>query len=79
MRFKGNPVIIKCSSKKREEERLTGVRTSLKMTNKPWISVKNKVNESLLAMAESCRWPEEKPDFTVCPCKVPCTAGYGVP
>lgn len=43
---KGNPVIIKCFSKKRKEECLTGVRTSLKMTNKPWMSAKNKVNES---------------------------------
>lgn len=43
---KGNPVIIKCFSKKREEECLTGVRASLKMTNKPQTSAKNKVNES---------------------------------
>lgn len=57
---KGNPVIIKCFSKKREEEHLTGVRTSLKMMKKTGMSVKNKVNEFYLALTESCGWPEEK-------------------
>lgn len=34
MRSKGNPVIIKCSSKTRKEEHLTGARTLVRMTCK---------------------------------------------
>lgn len=50
---KGNPVIIKCCSKKREEERLTGARTSVKMTNELRTSVKNNASDTWLAVPES--------------------------
>lgn len=49
----GNPAIIKCSSKKREEEHLTGARTLAKMTNKLWTAAKSNTNDAWLAVPAS--------------------------
>lgn len=60
---KGNPVIIKCFSKTRKEEHLTGARTLARMTC-VWMPAKTNAAESQLAEPESWGWMEKKEEKT---------------